>query len=445
MWQHCHHDYSHWDSGVNATLVYANSMFDVIRSNEDVYLAHITGNLEDIISAGKIYPSAGCLVGSIYCTPAFPLKNTNRLRLHNLGAYYFLKEIPKALSKPPANKLSPKILVIRATRRQGKGYAVEGVNYLRMGSIHYDIGFDTHTGLGSLLKSHERQQYQEIFLSAVKAEEDVLVKTIEQHTSKPASAEVDISYLNKVSSAVSRIPYLGYVLFEAFSTTLMLMQNDAHSIKCRGLGEFNNWNYKEIMYALYPDFCDNFRLSGFSPKWEDIIEIASKQGIFSDVSTDRFVTALATRTRKYICDNCFVNFSKFSDFQRENGLNRSIDWKYAVMHMKPLLGHLLHRELRNSTAERKEETFRHFEEDKAKRIWAYWNNKDILFPFNAVIAKGEIGINPCFDPIEFKYYRGNVCASNDSRDVIVEIGEPLKISMQSKLGELRHTLRRNTR
>ncbi|MEU9181830.1 hypothetical protein AB0C90_34350 [Streptomyces sp. NPDC048550] len=37
-----------------------------------------------------------------------------------------------------------------------------------------------------------------------------------------------------------------------------------------------------------------------------------------------------------------------------------------------------------------------FEKAKALEAWDYWNNEGIPTPFNGVIPKGEIGINPAY-------------------------------------------------
>ncbi|MFM8333306.1 MAG: hypothetical protein ACKN9T_16635 [Candidatus Methylumidiphilus sp.] len=414
-------------------------MFDMIRNYKDVYLAHITANLDEIISCGYVYPSAGCLVGSVYCVPAFYNEKTNELRLHNLGSYYYTKEIPAALRHPPKVQANPEILIIKASRTTKNGYAVEGVNYLRMGAIHFKA-FDIEED-GNLLENTEREYIKRKIIGAISSEESFLVKTIEQHNRKVRSIEADLDYLKDASRTVDKISYFGYVLFEAFSTTLMLLQNDDYSIYCREKGEFNNWNYKEVMYEIYPEFSNNFRLSGFSPDWELLIKLCEKRGVFKGSSVDHFINSIAIRARKYICDNSFDDYRSFMQYKKLLH-GSAINWDWAALNLSPLIGHMAHREFRNSDNERKEDLFRFFEVEKAKKIWAYWNKKDILFPFNAVVAKGEMGVNPCFSDVELKFYKGNALKL-DNLDVIVTIGERLQIKMRRELGELRHTLRRS--
>ncbi len=42
------------------------------------------------------------------------------------------------------------------------------------------------------------------------------------------------------------------------------------------------------------------------------------------------------------------------------------------------------------------ELYHCFEKAKALEAWDYWNREGIATPFNAVVPKGEIGINPVY-------------------------------------------------
>ena len=78
---------------LHGKLLIKNSFFDAIKNNNKIYLAHATPNLHNILDNNDIYPSGGCLVGSIYCTPIF--KEDGKLRVHNLGKYIFENEAPR--------------------------------------------------------------------------------------------------------------------------------------------------------------------------------------------------------------------------------------------------------------------------------------------------------------------------------------------------------------
>lgn len=62
-----------WDERLAATpngrLLRQNSLFDALNGNGTLHLLHVTHALEQINEQGFLYPSGGCLVGSIYCAP----------------------------------------------------------------------------------------------------------------------------------------------------------------------------------------------------------------------------------------------------------------------------------------------------------------------------------------------------------------------------------------
>src|SRR5882757_10520806 len=69
-------------------------MFDLIRSDGKVSLLHVTHAFDEIAARGILYPSGGCLVGSVYGTPLTPEADT--YRMHNLGRYILEHEAAMA-------------------------------------------------------------------------------------------------------------------------------------------------------------------------------------------------------------------------------------------------------------------------------------------------------------------------------------------------------------
>lgn len=435
MWDTVHHDYSNWDSAPNSGLVYQNSLFDMIRGDEPVTLAHVTLSLDAIIAEGSIYPSAGCLVGSVYCTPAF--RDGSRLRLHNLGAYYYLREARQSgftrgvggAAGPVAAE--PRILLIEVSRPKDVGRALEGVNYLRMGDLHFKC-FEEYADLAP-------DDIKDIAVSSILAEEGFLVRTVEEIRRASTRVDQDLDYLEEASRAVRRgqMPYFGYALFEAFCTALMLLQDDEASVKLRELGEFNNWHYKELLYRTFPAFQQNFRLSGFSPNWRELIAIIHQEGIVGN-NTDRLVSVIATRVRRYLAHNSLVNFREFNGFRSGR---RVADWGDVVEHARPLVGHTIHRVIRNVDPETYFDLFNYFEQTKAQGIWAYWVKKRIAFPFNGVLPKGEMGINPAMKALQLRYYEAEVEVEGDH--VYVRPTTELKLQMKRRLGSLQHSFMRD--
>ena len=436
MWEQCHHDYSTWDTGPNSHLMFQNSLFDFIRDPETVYLAHVTVSLEKIVEERALYPSAGCLVGSVYCVPAFAHGDDGTLRLHNLGSYYFLKEAPLALTATDVAQQpgrQPEIVLIEI-KRGNFGYEIEGVNYLRMGQMHFDFFREKV----ALLDENEREMLQNKVIGGVRSQESFLLECVAEHMSGETSFERYFQFLQRASAAVSDIPYFGYVLFEAFSVTLMILQDDDFTADCRELKEFNNWNYKDLMYKMYPQFGNKFRLSEFQPNWGKITKLLDEAGLGNKERW--FIRSVARRARKYICDNCFVDYRSFATHR--GYLHEPISWSWASIHMTPLLGHLVHRELRNTTPDRHQELYRFFEQAKSNSIWNYWNKRGVALPFNGVIPKGEIGPNPCFTKSTISFYEGEVTEVR-GRQVFVRKGRSLDLKIKKELGELRHTFRRD--
>ncbi len=56
----------------NGQLITQNSFFETLKKSSKIYLAHITYNLDKILANKRIFPSGGCLTGSIYCVPVVP-------------------------------------------------------------------------------------------------------------------------------------------------------------------------------------------------------------------------------------------------------------------------------------------------------------------------------------------------------------------------------------
>src|SRR5258708_13647811 len=64
-----------------------------------------------------------------------------------------------------------------------------------------------------------------------------------------------------------------------------------------------------------------------------------------------------------------------------------------------LTGHIIHRGLRKDPGLREQHS--HYEKERAREIWDYWTEKKILTPFNALLPKGEMGINPRYPGLQY--------------------------------------------
>ncbi|MHA7820263.1 MAG: hypothetical protein ACX930_11510 [Erythrobacter sp.] len=404
-------------------------MFEAIGSRTDYLLAHVTLAQDKIVSEGTIYPSAGCLVGSLYCVPIE--QEGDRLRLHNLGAYYYLRE---ARDLAPDADTEPSILVAKVRRKKPEQSGIEGVNYLRMGEVHYNC-IERHEDLDFDLSGVKPK-----VLDGLTNAEDFLVRTVAEINEPPNSTAQDIEYLDQASDVINRgnMPFFGYALFEALSVCLMLYQTDDESVRSRERGEFNNWNYKDLSYEILDVSSDSFRLSNFHPDWNEIFQRIERTH-WMELGVDRFACLVAARARRYIAHNSLVDYFSFDGLKRRVGTK--LTWEDAEKVARPLLGHTAHRLIRNVEPDKYADMFRWFEEDKAKMVWGYWNTKKVTLPFNGVIPKGEMGINPVSPELTIEFYSTSV--TTEGRDVFVELDEKLDLKMARNLGSLRHTFMRD--
>lgn len=81
----------------NGHLLRRNALFDSLAAGGKLHLLHVTHALEKISQDGVLYPSGGCLVGSIYCAPL--TATGHGFRPHNLGSYVLTREAPAFLAK----------------------------------------------------------------------------------------------------------------------------------------------------------------------------------------------------------------------------------------------------------------------------------------------------------------------------------------------------------
>lgn len=112
----------------------------------------------------------------------------------------------------------------------------------------------------------------------------------------------------------------------------------------------------------------------------------------------------------------FLMYSRLFDYNYviEDWRNIILNLDNLSKHFKPLLGHIIHRELRNFG--RYPSFYFYFDQLKALEIWNYWNHTNIAIPFNGIIPKGEIGINPALPDLNFEVYNTEV--NQVSKDTI---------------------------
>jgi len=219
----------------NGHLLRQNALFEALSGNGKLHLLHVTHALEEISQQGVLYPSGGCLVGSIYCAPLTP---TDRgLRMHNLGSYVLTKEAPAILSKLGVTDRVPTPLIFEIDTPPQVYRGLAGVDYLRLGLIHLRI----YSHLEYLLSKNERHQLRETVVSRVKNSAAFLATaTGVAYRGHRVDAE---PFLRLLDETIPRLPILGYLYFEAVAEYLMLHSTSRRTRRLAELGELNNWLY----------------------------------------------------------------------------------------------------------------------------------------------------------------------------------------------------------
>lgn len=405
----------------NGELIDNNSFFKNLRTDKKHYLAHITYGLEKIRESKTLYSSGGCLVGSVYCVP-LSIEN-KKLRLHNLGDYIFHEE-----ARTLGNRSStPEILIIEIDTYAKTHNNVIGIDYLKLGSIHKNIFFE----LEYLLSSKERFDLHNRIVKQIKESMDFLslCSSIFYNGFKINPEH----FINCFRQTATNLPILGYLYFEAVSEYILLFQDNPESKKYRDVGEFYNRSYKELMYSVQPNLKSNFKLSNFIPTTAQIEEYLISKKVFVDFNEKQFVDHLYNRLLSLVMARLLPGTEniEWQNFQWDfDKLAESVD---------RLIGHLIHRELRNFG--RYPSLYFYFDQTKALQIWNYWNHMDVIIPFNGILPKGEIGINPAYPDLNYKIYLGKISKFNNFS--YVDKVEQLDISIEPRLVDLGYTTMRN--
>ncbi|MEU9181831.1 hypothetical protein AB0C90_34355 [Streptomyces sp. NPDC048550] len=250
-WEHAHTDYtmpvqrripaslaeteSDWRhylerSTPNGWLIRNNAMTEALVSGRPMYLLHVTKGIDAIRTSRQLHVSTGCLVGALYCSPL--ASQHEGLRPHNLGAYLMRTKpstTPMIFEVTPDAPIRPK-----------------GVDYLQLGAIH----LRTYLRYQNFLTPAENTQLDGAVLSGLRGAApflDVALRNAAGHaTAAPA-------FIDQLSDAVPRVPFLGYLYFEVLSEYLMLHSATPETKTYAQAGELNNWLYKRLAFAAVAD------------------------------------------------------------------------------------------------------------------------------------------------------------------------------------------------
>lgn len=404
----------------NGRLLLDNNLFR-LESEKKIYLGHVTSNLDMIRDTGRLLSSSGCLVGSVYCTPLF--KEGNRFRLHNLGSYIYTQEAPK-FSNSGRNIA---LLIIELDFAGANQSFPIGVDYLRMGQIHFSV----FSELNYLLSQAE---LEELHLSAVKSIKDasVLFQLADEFSTERLIRNFDKFY-KLYQGAILNLPILGYFLFEVLCEYIALFQRGKEVDLYHSLGELYCANFKNIIFSACPELTKSFNLGLFHPDLSRVENYLKKIDILNtDVDRKEFEIYLLRRLHFLINDRFYVG--------RHDGFWRHVEWNFSYLErgLAPLLGHTIHRFMRNM--HRYPNFYFYFDQYKALQAWNYWNHANIALPYNALLPKGEIGINPANPYLKYRIFNSRVSQEGDLW--YVEPGQEFELVIEPRLAELNHLLMR---
>lgn len=390
-------------------LIENNAFFKSLNDNK-LYVIHGTRNYEQITNSGLLYASAGCLVGSIYCAQVY--KEGDYFRMHNLGDYILHQEVPNILKSHRLHCKEGTILLFEIDLPKTTNKKKAGIDYLRMGSIHYGL----YDSLRYLLTDDERESIEDTIISILLKSKDFLLYSnrlfLGGTTFTPETAR---NYLDKVSEEAAHLNMLGYLYFEATSEYLMLNSTDEKTIALAKKGEFNNWLYKHMMYHIYENLKGDFNIHRFHPSVERLFRYFQQEidaGRLK-INVDDAVVYIAERILFWINTRFFSEPGSALRWPRSE-----TSFDAHIEAFRPLIGHLIHRQLR--THHRYREFYFYFDQSKALEIWNYWNKEDVAISFNGVFPKGEIGINPAFHNLTYKVFKAEPCEDDVKNLRIVE-------------------------
>ena len=407
----------------NAQLFTKNSFIDQMRKSKKLYWAHTTSNLKNIMEYKQLYASSGCMIGGVYCTPLFPEKN-NSFRMHNLGSYIHKHEVKKFLD--PGAPSDIQTLIIETEIDDAAKNNIVGVDYLRLGELHYHIYKD----LEYLLSEQERAELHNLIIAQIRRSLGFLnlcLQSLKNNTDANSKSIVD-----EMISNIPNLPILGYIYFESVIEYILLHQDNEQAKKFHKIGELYNPTYKNLIFDICPALSQGESLGSFTPSFQEIVKYIKAKKIFKKFDTEHFKNYLAKKVSYLVVLRLYKDpekiFSKPTKFDRKELEN----------HFKPLIGHLIYRGLRNFG--RYPHFYYYYDQIKALCVWNYWNNINLATPFNGIIPKGEVGLNPAYPHLKYRIYTSKLVTKNGFDYLVIDKEIDLKIT--PRLVDLKYALMR---
>jgi len=347
----------------NGWLIRHNAMTEALVSGKPMYLLHVTRAIDAIRTGQQLHVSTGCLVGALYCTPL--ARQREGLRPHNLGAYLMRTKpstTPMIFEVTPDAPIRPK-----------------GVDYLHLGPIH----LRTYERYQSFLAPAENEQLDRVVLTRLRAAARFLDVALHNATGRATAAP---AFIDQLSAAVAHVPFLGYLYFEVLSEYLMLHSTTSETKAYAQAGELNNWLYKRLAHSAAEGMDQLFDLARFNPRHDRLIQLI--YGI---------EPALAPGVAEYVRRRLPHLFARTALHPSQDAASvtfQGADLSTLQKAAPGLIGQMVFREIRYMARYR--QLYHCFEKAKALEAWDYWNVEGIPTPFNGILPKGEIGINPAY-------------------------------------------------
>lgn len=404
----------------NGDILRNNVLYNIAQ-NDKVYLAHVTTNFDSICESGRLLSSSGCLVGSVYCTPV--IKEGKKLRLHNLGEYIFFEETKKF----GKNHKNTSLLLIELKLPESFNNSPVGIDYLKLGMVHFSV----FSELSYLLSQDELSNLKSSVVYSIKKNRNLLA--IFENFSPDSIMRNFIKFYKLYQQATIDLPIFGYFLFEVLCEYIALFQHGKEVERYHQLKELYCANFKNIVFSACSDLTNSFNLGLFHPDFKNIIKYLKTVDIINKDNQDLFVKYLVQRLH-YLVANRFYH-STLYDPGRRKKFWQNIEWDFTYLQhqLSPLLGHTIHRLLRNM--HRYPHFYFYFDQYKALQVWNYWNSLNMALPYNAILPKGEIGINPANPYLKYRIFTTRVWKENGYS--YVETEKELPLVIEPRLAELK--------
>ena len=140
---------------------------------------------------------------------------------------------------------------------------------------------------------------------------------------------------------IEYLPILGYLYFEVLSEYIMLFQDNKMASFYDDLGEFYTPTYKDMVYFLCSYLPKHFSLTQFKPTMKEIVNYLKGRNVFLHFDENHFRNYLVNRLIFLTNARLLNSENNILDWE-----NIQWDFERLAQNMSPLLGHLIHRELR---------------------------------------------------------------------------------------------------